>query len=203
MYFNIAGKEIVHLNSEDAAKEFLDKRGVKYSDRPLFSAYNLQVVTVLVMLKLTSSCAIRRIGWEGLLAFLPYGSEFQKTRKLFQEALSRSGVLVFQHIQQRQAGVFLKGLLSSPDNLRAHLKRFVVHTTQWAITLTSDRRFSYSIILEVAYGRRIETENDPYMKITEDLVRAMDGTGEPGTTMLDFFPIRKSIRSLTLIPYSK
>ncbi len=100
-------------------------------------------------------------------------------------------------MQQHQANILLKNLLSSPENFDEHLKRSVMHTgtLQWTITLTRFRRFAYSTILEVAYGRRIEAKNDPYMKITEDLVRAMDGTGDPGVTMLDFFPIRESVHS--------
>ena len=58
-----------------------------------------------------------------MLGFMPYGDEFHKTRKLFVERLSRTGVLVFQDMQLHQAHVLLKKLLSSPDDFSAHIKR--------------------------------------------------------------------------------
>lgn len=54
---------------------------------------------------------------------LPFGNEFFKTRKLFQDSLPRSGV--FEELQTHQAHIFLKNLVVSPDDWRAHIVRCV------------------------------------------------------------------------------
>ncbi|KAJ3491620.1 hypothetical protein NLI96_g552 [Meripilus lineatus] len=155
MYLNVLGKPIVLLNSEQAARELLDKKGKIYSDRPHFPAHEL-------------------LGWHDILAFLPYGEEFHKTRKLFTEALSPSGVRVFQDIQSTQTHLLLKSLLTAPDNFSEHV-----------------RRFASAVILEIAYGHRIQTDDDPYLQSTEHINQSLAGAGEPGMTAIDHIPILK------------
>lgn len=43
MHFSLPGKSIIVLNSNEAAKELLDRRSVTYSDRPSFPSYQLCV----------------------------------------------------------------------------------------------------------------------------------------------------------------
>ena len=50
-------------------------------------------------------------------------------------------------------------------------------------------RFASTVILEIAYGRRIDRVDDPYMEITKEMADTADGTGEPGSSIIDFFPI--------------
>ena len=41
IYLNLMGKSLVVLNSEEAARELLDKRSAIYSDRPAFPIFQL------------------------------------------------------------------------------------------------------------------------------------------------------------------
>ena len=41
IHLSVLGKSIIVLNSEEAARELLDKRSAIYSDRPNFPAYQL------------------------------------------------------------------------------------------------------------------------------------------------------------------
>ncbi|KAJ3491621.1 hypothetical protein NLI96_g551 [Meripilus lineatus] len=153
VHLNILGKPIIFLNSEQAAKDLLDKKGKLYSDRPHFPAHEL-------------------LGWHDILGFMPYGEEFHKTRKLFAEALSQSGVRVFQDNQLNQAHLLLKNFLASPDQFSSHV-----------------RRFASAVILEIAYGHRVETDDDPYLQLTEDINQCVAGAGEPGMAAIDFIPL--------------
>ena len=129
------------LNSAEAAKDLLDKRGLIYSDRPYFPTYGMNVTLVLLVCTINSFLHLYRIGWEYLIVFVRYGEQFHKMRKLFQEALSRTGVLVFQDIQQHQAHVLLKNLLRSPDQFSDHVKRCDSSFRESVDILTHSLRF--------------------------------------------------------------
>ncbi len=66
-----------------------------------------------------------RIGWGHALICLPYGEEFHKTRKLFQDLLSPGGVTIFEDIQLHQAHVFLRNLLQAPEDFSSHVTRYI------------------------------------------------------------------------------
>ncbi|KAJ3486701.1 hypothetical protein NLI96_g4059 [Meripilus lineatus] len=114
------------------------------------------------------------IGWQDILGFLPYGEEF--SRKLFQDTLSRSGVRIFEDLQLYQAQIFAKNLLRSPDRFLSHVKRF-----------------SSGIILEIAYGHRVESEDDSYLKLTENLNAVVAGLGTTGVSIVDILPILRHL----------
>lgn len=46
--------------------------------------------------------------------------------------------------------------------------------------------------MKIAYGQEIETDNDEYIKMTENVSLAHVDAGDPGTALVDFFPIRES-----------
>lgn len=47
--------------------------------------------------------------------------------------------------------------------------------------------------MEITYGHRVASDDDPYMGIGEELTKITLGAGNPGTTPVDIFPIRASI----------
>lgn len=64
-----------------------------------------------------------RVGWGKLLAFLPYGSEYHTTRKLFQQQLSRTQCTTYQDSQLHQAHILLQNLIKTPHDFHSHLTR--------------------------------------------------------------------------------
>jgi len=46
--------------------------------------------------------------------------------------------------------------------------------------------------MRVAYGRQITSEDDPYLKMAEDIGYTVSNAGSPGSTPVDFFPFRES-----------
>ncbi|KAI0796042.1 cytochrome P450 [Abortiporus biennis] len=157
MYLNVLGEHMIVLNSNKAAVDLLEKRSGNYSDRPPFPMHDL-------------------IGWSHFLAFLPYGDRFQRQRKLFQQPLTKKGVLVYQNMQTEATHILLNNLLQTPAAFDEHVRR-------WAT----------SVIMEIAYGRRITSDDDPYIKIAEDINDAITAAGDPGAAPPDLFPILKKL----------
>ncbi|KAJ3473489.1 hypothetical protein NLI96_g12978 [Meripilus lineatus] len=120
---------------------------------------------------------IELLGWASRsLVFLRYTREFQETRKIFQNQLSRQTSLVYQETQIRQALILVQNLLQSPDKLEAHLQRF-----------------SASVIMEIAYGHHVTSEDDPFLRIADKINELTAGVGPQGSNIVDFFPILKKL----------
>ncbi|KAL4252099.1 cytochrome P450 family protein [Abortiporus biennis] len=118
------------------------------------------------------------MGWSDILSLLPYGPLFYKTRKLFQAALSKSECLTYQEIQLRQVRILLQSLLKDPSDFELHLTRF-----------------SNAIITEVTYGHKINSSDDPYVAMIDELFSIVNGLGDPGMIILDLFPFLRHIPS--------
>ncbi|KNZ73173.1 O-methylsterigmatocystin oxidoreductase, partial [Termitomyces sp. J132] len=159
MYLEMFGRPIVVLNSVEAAIDLLDKRSANYSDRPHFPIFEL-------------------MGWRETLTFTGSGKLFKKYRRLCQEHLKSTKIIVYQPVQRQATRILLQNLLSD-DSLR----------NDWI------RRFSTSIIMRVAYGHQITSDDDPYLDITENTSIALGNAGAPGTTPVDFFPFLQNFPS--------
>jgi len=59
--------------------------------------------------------------------------------------------------------------------------------------------FATSIALHIAYGHEILSDADPYVQITADSSYAITHCGPPGGTLVDLFPIRRSLLSKVTI----
>ncbi|KAJ3545757.1 hypothetical protein NM688_g5589 [Phlebia brevispora] len=140
MHFNILGKPIIVLSSEQAATDLLDKRGAKYSDRPRFAPFELDT--------------------------------FHRARKLLQPPFTRTGVLMFQDTQVEQAHVLLKRLTHAPEKVLMH-----VH------------RFSAAIIMEIAYGHQVKSDDDRYVQLAKGVDESVEVISRAG--LLQFFPFLK------------
>ncbi|EKM54592.1 uncharacterized protein PHACADRAFT_258552 [Phanerochaete carnosa HHB-10118-sp] len=151
MYFNILGKSLVVLSSQEAASDLLEKRSAIYSSRPRSIAQEL-------------------IGWTDMLGFLPYGEQFHKQRKLFQQAFTKQGCVVFQPSQLSQTHVLLKKVLQDPERFDDHV-----------------RRFSTAVIMEITYGYKVASDDDPYLGMMERTTKIVEEAGN-SLTILDFFP---------------
>ncbi len=52
--------------------------------------------------------------------------------------------------------------------------------------------------MKIAYGHQIETDDDEYIKMTENVSLAHVDAGDPGTAPVDFFPSCTLLASLRL-----
>ncbi|ESK94311.1 cytochrome p450 [Moniliophthora roreri MCA 2997] len=152
MHLHCLGRNMIVLDSVEAATELLEKRGAIHSCRPKFTVFGL-------------------MGWSSALTLLQYGKRFLKHRRMLHEFLNQHTCLDYIPIQTEEARSLVMRLADEPDRFAHHLNRF-----------------SAAVILRVSYGQRIETDDDPFLEMAEDVSRAVNNAGPPGNTLVDFFP---------------
>ncbi|KAH7914101.1 cytochrome P450 [Hygrophoropsis aurantiaca] len=103
VYSRLLNQEIIIINSEEVARDLLDRRSHIYSDRP-----------VIVTNKL--------IGLEFNSIFLRYGPKWRLHRRLLHQAFKQDTALSFHPMQLRKTHQLLRGLLESPQEYEEHLR---------------------------------------------------------------------------------
>ncbi|KAJ6519905.1 cytochrome P450 [Mycena sanguinolenta] len=106
IYIRVFGNPILVLNSATVSSDLLEKRGGKYSSRP--------VRTMIVEL----------IGWDWLVSALPYGSWWQAHRIMFHRHLPPNASSVEWHpLQLQETHALCRRLLQSPQEFRYHVRK--------------------------------------------------------------------------------
>ncbi|KZT10970.1 cytochrome P450 monooxygenase [Laetiporus sulphureus 93-53] len=101
-------KPILVVNSVEAACDLMEKRGVKYSDRPRF-------VFLRELVRLNTNTAL-----------LPYGELWRRHRRWLQAAVLDKNMLdSYRPLERREIIRLLNGLIQTPDDFSSHLKGFV------------------------------------------------------------------------------
>ena len=93
---------------------------------------------------------------------------FSKKRKFSQQPFTRQSVPKYQAIQEEEASVLLQNLLDEPAEFDRHIHQYVaaphiVHNPDCF------SRYSTAIFLNILFGRRILSVDDPYMQMAEDI----------------------------------
>ncbi|KAJ3552235.1 hypothetical protein NM688_g4258 [Phlebia brevispora] len=105
---NLAGKNVVVLNSLKAARDLLDRRSAIYSDRP-----RLIMANEIMM------------GGKAI-PLMPYGNEWRKHRRAVQDSLNVRQANMYSAIQEREAVNLVRYLLDDPENWSKHCERSIV-----------------------------------------------------------------------------
>ncbi|KAJ7169958.1 cytochrome P450 [Mycena filopes] len=106
IYIRVFGNPILVINSAAAASELLEKRGGKYSSRP--------VRTMIVDL----------IGWDWLVSAFPYGSWWQSHRVMFHRHLPANESAIGWHpLQIQETHALIRRLLDNPKEFRYHIRK--------------------------------------------------------------------------------
>ncbi|KAF8884122.1 cytochrome P450 [Infundibulicybe gibba] len=113
-------------------------------------------------------------GWTSSVAFMPPGDQFKKHRKLYHQYFSGAKSKSYQPIQQEEARSLIKNLLEDPSDYD---------------------NFAASIIIRIAYGHQISSEDDPYNAMSHRVAAAVSVTGPAGSTIVDFFPFLQYLPS--------
>jgi len=93
------------------AIDMLDKKSAIYSDRP-----TLQMAGELV-------------GWKDTMVLLPYGNRFRRYRCLFHKLIGTpASVQRFYPSEELEARQFLRRLLTTPEDLAAHIRKCVTRS---------------------------------------------------------------------------
>ncbi|KAJ7450184.1 cytochrome P450 [Mycena latifolia] len=145
LYFNLLGTPIIVLNSVQAAEDLLNQRSVIYSDRPRFVMLN-EVVAA---------------GW--MIALLPYGKRWKDVRKVFHQGYQGALSSEIPSSQLHATRMFLKRLLSTPDDFLGHI-----------------RLMTGGLILSATYGIDVVATDDPYLESAARGLEAASTAGSPG-----------------------
>ncbi|KAG9225867.1 hypothetical protein CCMSSC00406_0008395 [Pleurotus cornucopiae] len=121
------------------------------------------------------------MGWDHNVAFFPYGRRFRKHRKFLQSYLSQQFTAMFRPIQELNARYLAKGLVENTRDFKYYISRYTI-----------------SVIMRIAYGHQILSDDDEFMPLVENVAYAQNNGGPPGGTVVDYFPIRMSISPLMI-----
>ncbi|KAF9262303.1 cytochrome P450 [Marasmius fiardii PR-910] len=113
------------------------------------------------------------MGWTRALALLPYGKQFFKHRKLLQTFFGKKETLAFNHILTQEARLLVKNFHEAG---RGDLLKYV-------------HRLTVSNIIRVTYGHQVKSDDDLFMKISNDSTHISHNSGPMGSTPIDFFPL--------------
>ncbi|KAG5734865.1 O-methylsterigmatocystin oxidoreductase [Termitomyces sp. T112] len=112
------------------------------------------------------------IGFRQALVFLNYGADFRLHRKMLQKYYAKDKILPHRRILIQEARILVQNLASKPQNREIILLRF-----------------STAIIIAVSYGHRIKDDDDPYLKVADDMCRlAVPTITPPEGTVVDILP---------------
>ena len=161
----------------------LDKKSIKYSDRPV-----LPLVGDL-------------LGCKHSLPLLSYGDTFRETRKWFHRIIgTRAAVEEFSDFESMEIHKFLKRVLADPERLADHLRMCVGIPCNH---LRSVKRGGYRtvgvIALRIAYGYQVNQENDPLINLAREAVSIFSKASAPGAFLVDSIPIRTCIHGIPCI----
>ncbi|CAE6503274.1 unnamed protein product [Rhizoctonia solani] len=137
LFLNIFGKQILVLNSVQAASELLDKRSAKYSDRDL----GAMITDPSLM------------DWSANVLGARYGDLWRYYRRLLNNWLNAREVVQFHSLQQHQVRLLLQRLLkgtSSPNPFRQ-----VRDEIRYTMACT---------MFQLAYGYRLQGPQDPWFQ---------------------------------------
>ncbi|OSX58605.1 hypothetical protein POSPLADRAFT_1060503 [Postia placenta MAD-698-R-SB12] len=102
-------KPMFIVSSIKVARDLLETRSAKYSDRPYSVVANELVFP------------LRR----PTLGFMPYDERFRRLRKWFQDALeTKASLQQYHHIQRREVGRLLSDLVHTPKEFFSHIRRY-------------------------------------------------------------------------------
>ncbi|THH30274.1 hypothetical protein EUX98_g3897 [Antrodiella citrinella] len=105
---------------------------------------------------------------------LSYGNQFRKTRKWIQDSFSSAVLPTYRSKQRREMNIMLKGILARPTVITSHIARF-----------------TEALLLDIAYGHLVTTENDEFVRLGAEGNHAFAGVGAAGSMLVDFFPVLK------------
>ncbi|GLB44301.1 putative cytochrome p450 [Lyophyllum shimeji] len=118
---------------------------------------------------------IECMGWKNSLGFMPYGDPFQRHRRMFHQYFNKETSTTYQPVQLRQARLLVQNLAADPSDREKFFSRFAT-----------------AIIMRIAYGHDVASDDDPCVKLVDEVGLALTQAGNVGaTSVLDFFPFLK------------
>jgi len=158
--------------------DILDKKSAIYSDRPV-----LQMAGELV-------------GWKNTLVLLPYGDRFRRYRRLFHSLIgTQSMIKRFYPSEESEARKFLRRILAKPDDLAAHVRKYVsIYSSEDGPSSNHflASRTAGSVILRISHGYEVQEGCDPFVELADQATDQFSLATAPGGFLVDLIPARKT-----------
>ncbi|TFK21388.1 cytochrome P450 [Coprinopsis marcescibilis] len=155
VYLHIFGQGLIFVNTREVAHELLERRGPNYADKPQF----------------TMVCDL--CNCKNMVAFTPYGDQSKRQRRLMHKAFGIPRVPSYHPLMQNSTHLFLRNLIASPLDYRAHV-----------------RRYAGSLTLNIVYGYEVQSNQDEYLVMAEDAVDVLSNeiASAGGVWAVDLLP---------------
>ncbi|KAF5354017.1 hypothetical protein D9756_007058 [Leucocoprinus leucothites] len=114
--------------------------------------------------------------WTWNMTFMPYGTWWRRHRRTFHDHFHPNIVHKYHSLQVQTTRAFLRRLSKSPDDFMLHVRH--------AFTST---------IMQIAYGIKISDDDDDYTITAEKALNSLAEVGNPGSFLVDLFPVMKYI----------
>ncbi|KAJ7046067.1 cytochrome P450 [Mycena alexandri] len=116
------------------------------------------------------------VGRDESVLFSPYGDRLREYRRILNSTLGPGVAHRHWEMQQEEVHKFLNGLLESPHQL-----------------MPAIRRYAGSVVLRIAYGHVVESDDDKYVLLAEELAHITTAAIQPGKWLVDSFPYLKHV----------
>lgn len=130
------------------------------------------------------------------LALLHYGNEYEVQRKMLQKGFgSNTAIERMLPVVEAEMWHLLLHIASEPDNLKQHIRTYVIHMfILFHLKYIDNFRAAGAIILKVTYGYSAETtQPDPLLQETEDTLKLFMLALKPAKWIVDTLPFCKSL----------
>ncbi|KAG7087458.1 hypothetical protein E1B28_013424 [Marasmius oreades] len=114
--------------------------------------------------------------WNWMFSLMEYSDQWRLHRKTFHQSFHPRSLSEYHDIQRRRTAQLVKKLLTSPNDFFQHV-----------------RMHSGGIILEAIYGYCIQDNNDPYVKLADDLLLGAGEAGAYGAFLVDYIPMLRYV----------
>ncbi|KAF7974983.1 hypothetical protein HWV62_10733 [Athelia sp. TMB] len=123
------------------------------------------------------------VGWARGMGYSPYNTRFRDFRRIFNQSIGPRACQRpdFMAVEEQENKKFLRNILKGPERFFEHARH--------------SHRSTASLLLKVAYGYTVESENDSFVKIAEDAMLGFSKASEPGAFWVDNFPSLKYVPS--------
>jgi cytochrome P450 len=136
------------------------------------------------------------MGWEWNVFFANCTESWRLARKLLDRSLRPAGIAAYRPLLQTKAYALLSQVLATPEDLEAHLNRFVAFVchasgfSEYSFQLPS---LSGSVVLAMGYGYEVKDLNDKTVKAAKTMVKLMGEIALPGALLVNILPFCESL----------
>ncbi|KIJ57190.1 hypothetical protein M422DRAFT_23283 [Sphaerobolus stellatus SS14] len=116
------------------------------------------------------------MGFHWNFVVMRYGDKWRRHRRTFHQYFNQHAIKAFQPVQTQCSRELLRRLREEPEEFLDHCRNLVG-----------------ALAMKILYGIKVQPKNDPYIKLAEDAFDAGSQAANPGTFLVDTFPILKYV----------